>query len=373
MFLAASVTTVRKDLLLQRWDAERQALGPRRVQNGVLLEGEIVLRGLKDGYRLLGPGELGPAFTNENGDAGLFAVFDWTSGQIVWQHSWGGMLLAPFGFCFADEVCYLVDEWGCAVFAIDVFDRPGRLLRRISHPYLNDAHSVYRSSRGLLVTSSGADAIVELDLEGNLLYDWWAADYGYTTTLSGDERTAGRDLEHRNKLYHTRYQTTHVNEALFRDAEERYLLAILTRQGVVVQIDRHRPSGEQDPEILVDGLVHPHGLRRTPFGWIVTSTESNEVLLMDERFRFIDRIYYKCSWIHDALMLSSGEIVLNDPVRSVLAQFSGPPWRLVRVVPYPTDWRLFRLVELADGYERGFDLGRSVSEPRSALTPGEAT
>lgn len=364
MFLAASISTARKELLVQRWNAERQALGPHRLRDGALLEGDVVLRGVKDGFRFPSEDELGPSFTNEKGEAGLFAVFEWPSGEVVWEQGWGAMLLSPFGFCFADDVLYLADQWGCSVFAIDVFEAPGRLLSRVSHPYLNDVHSVWRSRRGLLITSSGADAIIELDLEGNLLYEWWAAEHGYERTVSGDLRSAGRGLELRDKLFHTRYQATHVNEALFRDPEERFLLAILTKQGQVVQIDRQRPETDQEATVLVEGLVHPHGLRRTSFGWIVTSTESNEVLLMDEGFRFIDRISYRCPWIHDALLLSSGDIVLNDPVRSVLVQFTGPPWKMGRVVPYPTNWRLFRLVELADGYEHGF--GLSVGNRRDA-------
>jgi hypothetical protein len=359
VLLAASVSTTRKDLLVERWARERQLLGPHRMQDGALLEGDIVLRGVKSGFRLPQPGELGPAFTDERGEAGLFAVFDWSSGEIVWQRSWGSMLLAPFGFCFADGVMYLVDEWGCSVLVVDVFDQPGTLLRRISHPYLSDVHSVYRTSRGLLVTSSGTDLIVELDLDGNLLYEWWAAEHGYTRAESGDTRTSGRGQEHRDKLYHTRYQTTHVNDALFRDPEERYLLALLQKQGQLIQIDRERPEADQDARVLVDGLVYPHGLRRTPTGWMVTSTGSNEVLMLDEAFRFVDRIFYRSPWIHDALLLSSGDVVLNDPTRSVMVQFGGPRWKITRTVSYPTNWRLFRLVELSDGYEQGFGQSRS--------------
>jgi hypothetical protein len=359
VLLAASVSTTRKDLLIQRWGHERQLLGPHRIQNGALLEGDLVLRGVKDDYRLPAPGELGPAFTDERGDAGLFAVFDWEAGEVVWEQSWGSMLLTPFGFCFGDGVMYLVDQWGCSVLAVDVFDQPGRLLRRISHPYLNDVHSAFRTTRGLLVTSSGTDLVVELDLDGNLLYEWWAAEHGYTRADSGDVRTSGRGQEHRDKLYHTRYQTTHVNEALIRDPNERFLLALLQKQGQVIQIDRARRKVDQDARILVDGLMYPHGLRRTPTGWMVTSTGSNEVLMLDEAFRFIDRISYRCRWIHDALLLSSGDVVLNDPIRSVLVQFSGPPWKITRTVRYPTNWRLFRLVELSDGYEQGFGLSQS--------------
>lgn len=354
MLLAASIATTRMDRLTERWNAERQMLGPTRLKDGVLLEGQVVLRGFKEGYRMLSDEEIGPAFDYDHGDTGLFAVFDYKSWEVIWQRSWGATLMFPFGFCFADRVLYLVDQWGCAVFAIDLRDDPGRLLRRISHAHLNDVHSVGRTSRGLLITSSGTDAIHELALDGTLLYEWWAADHGYTETPSGMDRASERGSEHRDKLYHSRYQTTHVNDAQFRDPEERYLLALLMLPGRIVQIDRHAPGPDQQAEVLVDHLANPHSLRRTPSGWMVTDTSAHRVLLMDHDFRVVDQIYYESRWIHDALMLSTGDVVLNDPGRGLLVQFSGPPWRLTRVVPYPKNWRLYRLEELSGAYEGAF-------------------
>jgi hypothetical protein len=354
MLLAASVATTRMDRLVERWDAERQLRGPLERRDGALLEGEVVLRGVKDGYRPLSEGEIGSPFDYDHGDTGLFVVFEWRSWEVVWQHGWGSTLMFPFGFCFADGVLYLVDSWGAAVFAVDVLERPGRLLARITHPHLNDVHSVRRTERGLLVTSSGTDAVLELDLDGRLLYEWWAADHGYTDTPSGAARRSERGAEHRDKLYHSRYQTTHVNDALFADADEQELLALLMLPGQIVRIDRSKPAAEQRPEVLIGGLANPHGLRRTPYGWMVTNTSANRVLLLDEGFHVVDSIHYGSRWIHDALMLSTGEVVLNDPHRGILVQFSGPPWRLSRVVPYPKHWRLFRLEEVPDRYAERF-------------------
>lgn len=174
VLLAASISTDQKELLLQRWSREHLALGPHRQRNGELLAGDVVLRGAKQGYRLPTPGELGPMCANDKEPGGLFAIFDWASGEVVWQRSWRPMVMAPIGFCLSDGVLGRADEWCCAVSVIDVFDDPGRLLARISHPYLNDVHGVYRSSRGLLIASSGTDTIVELDVDGDLLYEWWA-------------------------------------------------------------------------------------------------------------------------------------------------------------------------------------------------------
>ena len=103
---------------------------------------------------------------------------------------------------------------------------------------MNDLHGLERTSRGLLVVCSGTDAIIELDLHGHLLYEWWAADHGFTAGPARIQREAGHGHEHRDKFYHTRYQSTHVNTAVFQDRTERFILALLFHQGQLVRIDR---------------------------------------------------------------------------------------------------------------------------------------
>jgi hypothetical protein len=173
-------------------------------------------------------------------------------------------------------------------------------------------------------------------------------------TAAGEERPSGRGQEHRDRFYHTQHQATHVNEATFRDPDERYLLAVLFHQGQVIQIDRSLPPSEQRAEVLLEGLSRPHSLRRTSLGWLVCSSAGGEVVLLNDAFQVIDRIVYRTGWIQDCTTLPSGDLLLIDASRSCLVQLAGPPWRVVSVTPYPDLWHMHRLLEVPLAYQQGF-------------------
>jgi hypothetical protein len=215
-------------------------------------------------------------------------------------------------------------------------------------------HSFIRTRRGLLVSCSGIDLILELDLEGNLLYEWWAGEFGFTTTPSGKERLPGHDLEHRDQYYHTRYHATHLNTATFRDDEERYILCLLFHQGQLIQIDRSLPAGQQTPQLLLEGLARPHGLKKTPLGWLTCNSLSKEVLLLDNDMHIKQRIEYDGGWIQDCTMLSNGRILLNDVDNHRLVELDGARWYITNVTPYPTAWRMGELHEVPTGYDCAF-------------------
>ena len=193
-----------------------------------------------------------------------------------------------------------------------------------------------------------------MDLQGNSLYEWWACDFGYDKTPSGKIRTAGRGQEHRDQYYHTRYHTTHLNDARFRDAEERYLLSLLFHQGELIQIDRHQTADKQKAKVLLDGLVRPHGLERNPLGWILCNSLSKELLILDDEFKIADRVSYDGGWIQDCTMLANGHILLNDVDNHRLVEHAGPPWEIVSVTKYPDSWRMGELLQVPAGYDKGF-------------------
>jgi hypothetical protein len=315
---------------------------------------DLLLSWPKRNYRLLEEGELGPSYTGDLSIAGGMVVYDWDTREVIWESDWGRLLVVPFGFCFADGVLYVTDVEGSHVFAVDVVDEPGRLLGRISHPYLNDLYGIRRTRRGLLVACSGTDAVVELDLQGRLLYDCWAADHGYTETPSGMERTSGRGQEHRNVTYHTRYQATHVNAATFRDDGERYLLALLCNAGELVEIDRGLPPEQQAARVLLDGLARPHGLKKTPGGWLLCNSLWVEWLMLDDELRVVERVAHDGGWIQDCTMLSDGRVLITDADSHCIVEYEGPPWAVRSKVHYDMTWRMIDLVEVPRTYEAGF-------------------
>src|SRR2546423_11606695 len=114
---------------------------------------EVPLHWRKEEYRILPDSELGPTVVGDTSFRGTFVVYDWDTKEIIWRENWGEMVNMSAGYCFADDMTYLNDLEGASVFVVDMKDQPGRLLRRMSHPYLNDLHSLERTRRGLLATA----------------------------------------------------------------------------------------------------------------------------------------------------------------------------------------------------------------------------
>jgi hypothetical protein len=360
MLLAASVYTAQMQQLVARWKLEGGLPPvPGQKANSETTTGapvvDVPLSWKKDDLQILPKGVLGPTITQPASFAGTYVVYDWDSREIIWQASWGNMLVTPAGHCFADGYLYVCDLEAGNIFQVDVDQEPGKLLRRISHPYLNDIHSLERTKRGFLVTASGTDAILELDLEGNLLWEWWATEHGYSKTPSGKERTPGRGQEHRDIYYHTRFQATHLNCANIQDPEEeRFVLCLLFHQGQLIRIDRSRPVAEQRPTVILEGLARPHSLEKTPNGWIFCNSLSKELVLLDDDLKRTEAIPYDGGWIQDCTRLPNGNILLNDVDKHVLVEFRGPRWEIKRTTPYNENWRMGELVTVPAEHEQAF-------------------
>jgi hypothetical protein len=360
MLLAASVYTAQMQKLVARWKLEG-GLPPvpgQKVNNPITTGSEMAevpLSWKKDDLQILPKEALGPTITGPADFAGTYVVYDWKSREIIWQANWGNMLVTPAGHCFADGCLYLCDLEAGNIFQVDVDKKAGKLLNRISHPYLNDIHSLERTRRGLLVTASGTDCILELDLDGNLLWDWWASEHGYSKTPSGKERTSGRGQEHRDIYYHTRFQTTHLNCANIQDPdEERFVLCLLFHQGRLIRIDRSLPLAEQHGTVMLDGLARPHSLEKIPEGWIFCNSLSKELVLIDDDLKVVSTIPYDGGWIQDCTRLPNGNVLLNDVDKHVLVEFAGPPYQIVSTTPYPESWRMGELVIVPAEHEHAF-------------------
>lgn len=359
MLVAASVVSTNHSRLRVRWKLEGGPPPlPGQKTPGATSSGwqrnDVPLHWAKSAYRLPPDGELGPSVSVPPDFIGLMQVYDWDTGAVVWRSAWQNCIITPYGFCFADGVMYVADLEGSHIFEVDTGNHWGEPLKRISHPYLNDLHTIERTARGLLVTSSGVDAVLELGLDGALLWDWWASDHGYDMTPAGVVRPSARGREHRDQYYHTRYQTTHVNSAVVDGDDERYVLALLFHQGRLIRIDRHKPLHAQSGEVVLDGLFRPHGLERTPSGWIFANSVGGELVLLDRALCVSDRITYEGGWIQDCTRLSDGRILLNDVDCHRIVEFAGPPWIVRRVVPYDTEWRMAELREIPPPYRAAF-------------------
>jgi hypothetical protein len=351
--IATTVLTRSRAAVEQRWRREGSlvpAVAGATVHNALMSTStetppHIQLEGPRAHYRLLPSGELGPATSADPAEAGCFAVFDWISKQVIWESRWDRFVHTPSGFCFDGRTMFICDLEGSSVFVVDLEDEPGRLLRRISHPYMNDIHGLRRTRRGLLVASSGTDVVLELDLEGRLVDEWWAAEHGYRDTPAGVLREAGRDREHRDRFYHTRIHTTHLNQAMFRDDDERLMLVVLFQQGQVIQVDRAAPGST--PVVVVDGLVRPHGLTRLPSGWAIASSAAAELVFLDDDFCRVGTVAVPhAGWLQDIALLSTGRILVNDVDNHRLLELAPPDWDVIDYLEYEPSWRMDEVAEV---------------------------
>lgn len=304
----------------------------------------------KEGFRLLpdDPHDFGPVYDDTSRFGGHMYVLDLESGNVPWRSAWGEYVATPSAHCFDGDMMYVSDLEGSNVFAVDMKSAPGRIVRRISNPLFNDVHYLVRTRRGLLVASTGLDLAVEVDLDGNTLYQWWAGEHGFTHTPDGIERPVKRGLDHRSSFYHTRYHTTHLNAARYRDAEERFLLILLWRQGMVVEIDTHAPAAEQTPRVILDGLTHPHSLRPLPGGaWLIADSQGARLIELDADLQVAREIPSATGWIQDAIALPGDRWLIADVNRfRLVVQDAGG--NVLQVYPYDPDWRVYGLNEVPE-------------------------
>ncbi len=364
--IAATVVTKQTEKLKKRWKLEGglppvpgQKTFPEPSAAPPGPPADIPLHWKKENYRLLAPGELGPSMDDKDPEfAGSMVVFDWETRSIIWESQWGNTVLTPCGFSFADGGVYVGDLEGAHVFKVDLRDKPGQVVERISHPSLNDLHSVQRTPRGLLVTCSGTDLVMELDLQGNALWEWWAAENGFDMTPVGKRRISGRGSEQRNQYYHTRFQTTHVNKAVLTGPGDGRVLMTLFHQGIFACIDRARPLAEQRAEVVLSGLARPHGPSRFGDGWLVCNSLGKELVTLDASLKVTSRIDYPGGWIQDCTMLSNGNLLLNDVDNHVIVELGGPSWAEVSRFEYDANWRLGDILQVPNEYVPVFRRGR---------------
>jgi len=276
---------------------------------------------------------------------GCFAVFDLSSGLLVSKYAF----LQPNGFCISDENGLVIAS---------IYDRSlhrinpdGVRQPKLTNKYFNDPHSVVRTERGFLVTSTGLDLILEVDNNGRSLWEFWlASTEAYKQTPLGIERNICPSAINGDESYSTLQQTTHVNSAIFQPSDEvfsdkeRYVLATLFHQGQLIRIDRSR----QSIEVLMDGLNCPHSIRKTKSGYLLSDSRNHRVLVLKPNFTIQYSIgpyindETQLGWVQDAFMLSDSLMVIADADNNrfiVLDTDSGQP---NQVLPFPSNWRIYQ-------------------------------
>jgi hypothetical protein len=265
---------------------------------------------------------------------GLIAIID-DAGQVECSVPlWGteGLLLFEGRLLAA---C----PWGIQSLAFDLRDvRPF-----VSEPWCNYLHSMRPSRAGFIVASTGLDALLELTHRGDVVWQWWATEHGFTESVCGGRRMLDRTAEHRGVKYDTPLHTTHVNSGL--ELDDSTVLATLFHQGTLVAIDR--ADGTSTP--LLSDLRRPHAVRRCADGSLtVANTGAGQALHfeLDARYHaeIVDSVQLDSTWLQDAYLARdrwllvdglNARVVHTDRVGNVL-----------QVDQFDRDWRLYEAIPL---------------------------
>ena len=255
------------------------------------------------------------------------------------------------------------------VSSVLLLDAEARVLRRFTHPFFAFLHSLSfdRINERFLVVSSGYDCLVEMDLEGRVLWEWFAWEHGYNPSLDGTYlcRTAALAERYRaegkrsvfvdsSKLGElglmTSQRSNHPNSACYHPTDPNRVLATLGHSGEVIDIDRRSAAART----VVSGLeAMPHAIQPCGEGWIITNTLRGEFWLLDRGFNLQTRVVTRNlpgkpkemsahEWLQAAYPLPNGKFIAADANRGLIVVDLRT--REYRVFPVDASWCVHHLV-----------------------------
>lgn len=226
----------------------------------------------------------------------------------------------PFGMHYVEgEGLYFITGLPCCEDGVAGDEHIARLNEQgeidlsIRSPLFSQLRSLRRTSRGLMVTSSGIDAILEVNLEGDVIWSWYATESGYSRAYGGGERVIDKKMDHRTKCYPGRLQTTHLNSAIVDPYDSDKVLTILFYQGAVARIDRKT----LEHEIVIRELSGAHHIRNHSKGYMLANSRKGEVRVYDKNFHLIENHlgtspWFPVKWVQDAIETSASSYLIAD-------------------------------------------------------------
>jgi hypothetical protein len=230
----------------------------------------------------------------------------------------------------------------------------GEEVAAATHRWFNYVHSVdLPSSHSILVASAGSDLIAEITFEGELIWDWFGPEHGYSTRRDGLPAFCDRGADYRLIRTSTAEQAMHVNSALRLSDDT--VLATLFHQGTVISIDRV----SKESRVVLDGLTKPHGLHARDGGFILSDTLGHRIILLDNDLRARSEIPFGSHWLQDAIATSAGTYLTLENVHidqlpephlcNRITEIDGKGQPL-RTVELDVDFRLFTAREIDEAH-----------------------
>lgn len=268
---------------------------------------------------------------------GVLAALEPDTGDCLWTL----VLDTPAGFALAPDCIYVNSMYGNRVSILSPTLDFADVLARW---FMNDLHSLTLTDRGLLVTSSGVDGVVEVSWSGDEFWAWFATERAYPIDQGGSRRKLSRRRDYRQDAISTHQQATHCNSAVAHWHKGKDLvLATLFHQGELIAIDRET----RKHTVLLTGMQRPHSLRKTETGWMVSDSGSNGVVLLDEDFWIASIVMGEFDWVQDATIYRD-RLLVADANHSRLVWWDIARNRQEAEIRYSDQWKIYQ-VEAVEG------------------------
>lgn len=246
-------------------------------------------------------------------------------------------------------------------------------VERIDNPWFSYIHTVQfnhcHAADRLLVSSSGFDCIFEYDLSSfEKTWEWFAWEHGFKKGIdpeTGKEilltrgkeeasyfRVTGKDhlyiSDPGKQVLPTAQRAAFINSVLYDCKRKGKLLATFFHEGSVYTIDMKTGNCE----ILIEGMMSPHGGRDYKDIYMATSTATGELRFSDGRRIDFSRLPGKpeelaeLEWLQNSapfpdciitIDANRNSFVLIDPVNE---QFD--------LVPFDPNWAIQDIAEIKD-------------------------
>lgn len=236
---------------------------------------------------------------------GFLLVVDFSEQRVLGVKE----LPLPAGVAVEDKRL-IVTNWATQGMAVIEADA---ITRSVSLPLFNNLHSIHpvfppgprqpgAAPRSYLVASKGTECILDVGLDGEIRWSWFAFENGFDTTPSGQKIVFDKERDWRRLITSTLAQATHVNSAVPLD--DGSVLACLPIQGSLVRIER--ATGKN--ETVLRGLELPHSIRRSGAGFTVCDTKGQRVVWMDSQFLHQTATQVGAPWLMDCHRAEDGSM-----------------------------------------------------------------
>lgn len=266
---------------------------------------------------------------------GIFVEINWDENII--QKS--KQLSCPSGFDFWDNDLVIASMRKNEIYFMD---KNLNLLRVASNKLFNDIHSIFITpQKTILVSSTGIDAVLEVDSNGNILWSWFACDNGYAYNQFGVQRFIDKNIDHRPIDYPTLCQSTHLNSVVQHPIDQDLVYASLFHQGSIIEINK--TTNKQ--KVIFSGLKNCHSLQITNQGFIVADTNGGKVILFDKNFNVEKILKLDVLWIQDAFLTSMNTLLVSDADNCRILEVDLTTNRNLFIFKYPKEWRIYQVKE----------------------------